>query len=92
LLWHHSSKISDKSEVKAFYDFGLVEGEYKGHKLINHSGANAVCGPSIEFQSWVDQGMSVDGLRLPLFPPQGKSQSTNVETVDSNQARYSSHA
>ncbi len=40
LLWTPFIRVSDKPENTAAYGFGWLIEDYKGHKLINHGGAN----------------------------------------------------
>lgn len=56
-LWQPFVKISDKAESKAYYCFGWVTTEYKGHKLIAHNGANV--GFRSMYSRFVDDGLSI---------------------------------
>jgi CubicO group peptidase (beta-lactamase class C family) len=57
LLWTPFIKVSDKPENTASYGFGWLIEDYKGHKLINHGGAN------VGFRSQYDR-FEKDGLSI----------------------------
>jgi len=57
LLWTPFIKVSDKPESKTFYGFGWMVDEYKGHKVINHGGANV--GFRSQYDRFADDGLSI---------------------------------
>jgi CubicO group peptidase (beta-lactamase class C family) len=56
-LWQPFIKTSNKSDSKEYYGFGWLVDEYKGHKLIVHSGANI--GFRSVFLRFVNDGFSI---------------------------------
>ena len=56
-LWQPFIKTSAKETSKEYYGFGWVIDEYKGHKLIVHSGANI--GFRSVFARFVNDGLSI---------------------------------
>lgn len=56
-LWQPVIKTSDKADAKEYYGFGWFIDEYKGHKLIQHGGANI--GFRSVFAHFVNDGLSI---------------------------------
>lgn len=56
-LWQPFIKTSDKADAKEYYGFGWFVDEYKGHKLIQHGGANI--GFRSVFAHYVNDGLSI---------------------------------
>jgi D-alanyl-D-alanine carboxypeptidase len=57
LLWTPFIKVSDKPESKAYYGFGWQIEDYKGHKVVMHSGANT--GFRSTYIRFVNDGLSI---------------------------------
>lgn len=56
-LWTPYIKTSDKADSKEYYGFGWFVDEYKGHKLIQHGGANI--GFRSVFAHFENDGLSI---------------------------------
>ena len=56
-LWQPFIKTSDKADSYEYYGFGWFVDEYKGHKLIQHGGANI--GFRSVFANFVNDGLSI---------------------------------
>ncbi len=56
-LWQPFVKTSDKADSKEYYGFGWFVDEYKGHKVIQHGGANI--GFRSVFAHFVNDGLSI---------------------------------
>ena len=57
LLWNPYIKTSDKADQKEYYGFGWAINEYKGHKTVEHGGANT--GFRSYYLRFVNDGLSI---------------------------------
>jgi len=57
LLWQPFIKMSEKPAEKAYYGFGWIVNEYKGHKTVSHGGSNT--GFRSHYTRFVNDGLSI---------------------------------